>query len=260
MNYFSHGQWVAAPLEESDLEVLAADSFVVDQGHAVGFRRHLDRFRQAVEDSGAKAGDDLDSFLDQAIAEIPLTGRWFPRIDLVTNSDATWWRYHHRAAPPTETKVRLAVAPHDPREKPWRKGPDLKRMGQLRESVADIADEALIVSGDGTVVEGAYSSIVVIDPQRREASITPREHLRIPSVTEQIVTECLTSEGFSVSEQAHTIESLAGHEVWILSALHGIRVATEIHGGPALKVDMARRDTFQPLWLSQAEAIDAWSG
>lgn len=257
MNYFSHGQWVAAPLEESDLEVLAADSFVVDESQAVGFSRHLDRFRQAVEDSPVKVGDHLERFLGQALAEIPLTGRWFPRIDLVTDSEATWWRYHHRVAPTLETSVRLAVASHDPREKPWRKGPDLKRMGQLRESVADIADEALIVSADGAVVEGAYSSIVVIDPHRREASITPRQYPRIPSVTEQIVAESLMSEGFDISETAHTIESLADHEVWVLSALHGIRVATEIHGGPALSVNVDRRETFQGLWLTHAEPITA---
>jgi hypothetical protein len=43
---------------------------------------------------------------------------------------------------------------------------------------------------------------------------------------------------------------------WVLSALHGIRVATAIVDGPPLEVNMDRRDHFQELWREYDYPLD----
>jgi branched-subunit amino acid aminotransferase/4-amino-4-deoxychorismate lyase len=117
-------------------------------------------------------------------------------------------------------------------------------MAQLRMDVSHVADEALILSPDGIIVEGAYSAIVVIDAEEGEFSITPSKYPRIESVTEQLVCELARDEHFDVIKRTHTISDLEGKEVWVLSALHGIRAATEIVGGPSLAINMERRAEF----------------
>ena len=247
LNYFSNGEWVDSPENESGLEVLAADSFVLDDGDIVGFPRHRERFFAAVVDAGVDDTEAFDDFVERCLLWFPREGRWFPRLDVVTNGDSTWFRYHHRLARVASNTAILAVAPADTREVPWRKGPDLERMAALRASVSHLADEALILSEDGVVVEGAYSAIVVIDSDAGQFCVTPSKYPRIDSITEQIVSECVRDDHFEVIKRAHTVSELEGKEVWVLSALHGIRVATSIVDGPPLEVNMDRRDHFHEL-------------
>ena len=247
LNYFADGEWVDPPENEEGLEVLAADSFVLDEGDIVGFPRHKERFFAAVVDAGVDDTDAFDDYVERCVVWFPREGRWFPRLDLVTNGTQRWFRYHHRLAPAQQVSAKLAVAEADTRRVPWRKGPDLERMAELRASVSHHADEALIRSPDGVIVEGAYSAIVVIDSDAGQFCLTPSKYPRIDSITEQIVTECVRDDHFEVIKRAHTLNELEGKEVWVLSALHGIRVATEIANGPALEVNRDRRDHFQEL-------------
>ena len=149
----------------------------------------------------------------------------------------------------------LAIAADDTRKVPWRKGPDLLRMGRLREEVSVYgADEALIVSDDDTIVEGAYSSVVVWRDDST-VTITPRAYPRIPSVTESVLTELLRASNVSVVEDRHTVSELEGHEVWIVSALHGIRLVERIVDGPPLAINHVRRDQCQEMWSKSAVPI-----
>jgi len=242
-NYFQDGEWVDPPVDEDALEVLAADSFVVDDSLIVGFPRHRERFYAACVDAGVDDSDAFHDFVERSMLWFPREGRWFPKLDLVTNGAENWFRYHHRIAPAPQDTARLALATQDTRHVPWRKGPDLARMAQVRAEVSDVADEAVILSPEGIIIEGAYSSIVVIDPEG-EFSITPPHYPRIDSVTEQLVRELIHDEHWDVIKRAHTVAELEGKEVWVLSALHGIRIATDIVGGPPLVVNMERRNEF----------------
>jgi hypothetical protein len=256
-NYFQDGEWVDPPVDEDALEVLAADSFVVDESLIVGFPRHRERFFAACVDAGVDNSEAFDDFVDRSMLWFPREGRWFPRLDVVTDGHEHWYRYHHRIAPPRQDTARLAVAKSDTRQVPWRKGPDLERMAQLRMHVSQVADEALILSADGIIIEGAYSAIVVIDADEGEFSLTPAKYPRIESVTEQLVSELARDEHFDVIRRTNTVAELEGKEVWVLAALHGIRVATEIVGGPPLVVNMGRRNDFQERLREYEYPLDA---
>jgi len=247
LNYFANGEWVDPPEDGTRLEVLAADSFVLDNGDIVGFPRHRERFFAAVVDAGVDDTEAFDDFVERCLLWFPREGRWFPRLDVVTNGDATWFRYHHRLAPAESQTTTLAIAPADTREVPWRKGPDLERMAALRASVSHLADEALILADDKVVVEGAYSAIVVIDSDAGQFCLTPSKYPRIDSITEQIVSECVRDDHFEVIKRSHTLSELEGKEVWVLSALHGIRVARALSRGREVEVSLAHRGHFQEL-------------
>ena len=257
LNYFANGEWIDPPNNSSPLEVVAADSFVVDQGKAVGYDRHLARFAAAITDAGFSLDAELAEFVSRCEMWIPREGRWFPRFDLVTSPEDHYFRYHHRLAPAQQDSASLIVAPSDTRLVPHRKGPDLERMGDLRWwAYSRGAQEALILSPDGIVVEGAYSAIAVIDPDTDDIAITPQTFPRIPSVTEEIVRGLAEEEGLEVVEKAHTVGQLEGKEVWVLSALHGIRLATDIVAGPALLREEQRRNHFQARLERLAQRLD----
>lgn len=246
LNYFANGEWIDPPNNSNPLEVVAADSFVVDQGKVIGYDRHLSRFAEAITDAGFSLEVELAEFISRCEMWIPREGRWFPRFDLVTSPEGHYFRYHHRLAPAQQDSASLIVAPSDTRLVPRRKGPDLERMGALRWwAYSRGAQEALVLSPEGIVVEGAYSAIAVIDHVSNEFAITPKSFPRIPSVTEDVVRTLADEAGFGVVENTHTIAQLEGKEVWILSALHGIRIATDILDGPTLVRDDSLRNDFQ---------------
>ena len=258
LNYFANGEWIDPPNNSSPLEVVAADSFVVDQGKTVGYDRHLARFAAAITDAGFSLDAELAEFVSRCEMWIPREGRWFPRFDLVTSPEDHYFRYHHRLAPAQQDSASLIVAPSDTRLVPHRKGPDLDRMGDLRWwAYSRGAQEALILSPDGIVVEGAYSAIAVIDPDTHELALTPRSFTRIPSVTEDIVRTLAGDEGLRVVEKPHTLAQLEGKEVWVLSALHGIRVGTSILDGPELARNEERRELLQERWQQEAQSLPA---
>jgi hypothetical protein len=74
---------------------------------------------------------------------------------------------------------------------------------------------------------------------------------RIPSVTERLVTDAAIAEGVPVRAVRAHPRDLDGAELWVLSALHGLRVATEWVGGPSLTVDAGRADRGRA-WLETA--------
>ena len=257
LNYFADGEWIDPPNNSSPLEVVAADSFVVDQGRVIGYDRHLARFTAAVKDAGFSLDEELAEFISRCEMWIPREGRWFPRFDLVTSPEGHYFRYHHRLAPAQQETASLIVAPSDTRLVPHRKGPDLERMGDLRWwAYSRGAQEALILSPEGIVVEGAYSAIAVIDHGRNEFAITPKSFPRIPSVTEGVVRTLAEEADLGVVEDTHTISQLEGKEVWVLSALHGIRIATEVVDGPTLVTNDSLRNQLQTALESLAQPVD----
>ena len=236
-------------------ETLVAESWRVESGEAVALSRHRTRFC----DSAIKHGLDsatLDAFWDLVMATIPREGSWFPRVEVGATPGGPTLRYRERPAPEWLSDAVVARAEHDPRTTPLTKGPDLDALMALRRSVAHTgATEALIFSPEGTIVEGAYSTIVMIPPGGHELRIVPRTVPRIPSVTEAVITDIATRRGVAVVEAHSTLNDCEGSGLWVLSALHGIRVANGFPGGPQLSADMARRDEWQARWWETREPL-----
>jgi branched-subunit amino acid aminotransferase/4-amino-4-deoxychorismate lyase len=87
------------------------------------------------------------------------------------------------------------------------------------------ADEAILLNSKGEIAEGALSSLVW---WRGDVLYAPDDTIPwLPSVTRQLVLEVANQSGVEVRLEAAKPESLIGCEVWLLGALHGIRVVTE---------------------------------
>lgn len=234
--------------------VLVADSWRVEEGEAVGLNRHRERFLRSVREHSAIEQASLDTFWSAMVAELPRHGSWFPRVELVSTPGGPTLRYRQRPAPEWSKSVVLALTSNDPRTTPLTKGPDLEALLAVRQSVASSgATEALITASDGTLVEGAYSSLLVWAEDHLVA--IPAEFPRIPSVTEAIIREIAVARAISVAEQTLVREDLEDREVWIVSALHGIRLVESIVGGPTLKTVPGRRDRWQDLWWDSREPL-----
>lgn len=247
--------------------LLAADSWRVIDGRVRGLERHLARFAASVR----PYRDDVDGFLEQVVAALPREGDGFPRVELrargirspletTTNATgtanasapATGLSLRLRPTPPTAREVVVATAPHDPRTQPLTKGPDLDALQRLRTAVQPLgAGEAIIVD-DGLIVEGAYSGLLWWSP--RGTLVQPSPALaRIPSVTTALILEAAARDGVAIEAADARPDDLAGCELWVLSALHGLRVATGWIDGPTLVAEPGRADRGRR-WLDEALA------
>ncbi|MCJ0702519.1 aminotransferase class IV [Frigoribacterium faeni] len=144
----------------------------------------------------------------------------------------------------------LATAAHDPRVSPLVKGPDLVALGRVRDEARSRgADEAVVLSGDGHVVDGAWSSIVW---WRGDALCLPSDDLpRLPGVTVRTLATLAAVMGVDVLHEHARPDELSGFEVWTTSALHGIRIATGWVDGPS----PAEQPGRLALWRSRLDAL-----
>jgi branched-subunit amino acid aminotransferase/4-amino-4-deoxychorismate lyase len=92
------------------------------------------------------------------------------------------------------------------------------------------ADEAVIVSPEGHIVEGSTTSILWWEGGA--LCLVDRSLPRIPSTAERTVVALATALGIEVEERLARPEHLDGREVWVVNALHGIRIVTAWHAGP----------------------------
>ena len=138
--------------------LLAADSWLVADGRARAVERHWARFSATCREHGV-APAALAAFRAEVEGALPARGRWFPRVELPADRELA---LDLRPAPPREPTVVAWVADvPDPRVAPRRKGPDLERLGALRErAAAHGAGEAVIADADGRLLEGAYTSLL----------------------------------------------------------------------------------------------------
>jgi len=234
--------------------VLLADSWRVTDGTAIGLHHHRDRF---LASAAGLLGEptEAQAFWAAALELLPGEGDWFPRIEVRSRPEGAQFSVHVRPTPPTTTEVVVATAPHDPRIQPRIKGPDLESLLRLRALVQPSgAGEAIILSPTAEIVEGAYSSLVwwrngVLHCV--EASVP-----RIPSVTERVLLDAARGDGVTVRAALAHPADLEGAELWVLSALHGVRVATEWIAspggrGPRLSVEPGRAARGRA-WLESA--------
>lgn len=206
--------------------VQVIDSWLVDEGRVRGLDRHAGRFCAACERFSGPGAQQTYQFLRAVAESLPVRGRWFPRVELVTTGARTRLRLWLRLAPPLNRTVRLWMATEpDRRQAPGTKGRDLDYLASLRATAAKRgADEALLVSPQGRVLEGASTSIVW---WRAETLCVPPLGPLLPGITRTLLCELARAAGHPIVIESPTVSDLASVPVWTLNALHGIRPVTE---------------------------------
>lgn len=220
-------RWTGSGLElldycdATETTLVAADSWLTSDGRTLGLDLHRQRFLEAVPAAA--------EFWEAAIAAVPRAGDWFPRVEAHDNGRLL---FRLRSAPERTRSVVLAThRGEDPRTQPEVKGPDLDAMRRLRATAQkEGADETIITTPEGYVVEGAYSAIawwrgaILCTP--------PAEFARIDSVTARSLVTLATALGVDTHEEAVTPAELDGTEIWALNALQGARIVTRWIDGP----------------------------
>ncbi|GAA2780568.1 aminotransferase class IV [Saccharopolyspora taberi] len=211
--------------------LLVAESWLIDNGAVRAIERHWQRFAHGCAEATHFASGALTKFWTQTLAAMPRAGRWFPRIE-VAHGPEQRMRLRLRPAPTTAGDLRVWISDSpDPRLFPQRKGPDLQRLLDLRERAAEHgAEEALITTLEGTVIEGARSSVMWWEGDR--LCFPARDLPLLPAVTSKLVREIAGVHGHPVAYRRVNVSDLDGREVWFTSALNGIRPVTEWVGAP----------------------------
>jgi branched-subunit amino acid aminotransferase/4-amino-4-deoxychorismate lyase len=234
----------------TDTAIEVADSWFVTEGTALALGLHRARFLGSMA-KDARLATGADAFWEAAVALIPREGDWFPRVELQRRPGAVQLVFRLRSAP--ERSNHLAVASWDgadPRTAPRTKGPDLAAMLRIRTAVQPLgAGEAVILTAEGYLVEGAYSGLlwwrgdILCGP--------PAGFDRVDSVTVRSVLTLATALGVETYEEAVTPPEVDGTELWSLSALHGIRIVTEWIDGP----DLAQLPGRLSTWRARLDAL-----
>lgn len=200
--------------------LLVADSFLVADGTVRGLELHRRRFTSSCTAYGVEAGD----FWDESVGRIPREGSWFPRFEL---QDGGRLELRIRPAPALADpayECRLVARP-DLRTNPRVKGPDLELLGDLKARAAAEtgADEVLLVDADGTALEAAYSAILWWEGNT--LCVPPSDRPVLPSVTAHLLRQLAHTHGIQVAERPRHARELAGRQIWLANALHGLRPA-----------------------------------
>lgn len=250
-------QWhngVLEPLEHCDMTAAVmevADSWLVVDGLTLALDAHRSRFMTSIPRHRYLETDPA-AFWDAAVALIPREGAWFPRVELHSRLlGGPRLVFRLRTAPDRTRSLVLATwTGKDPRKTPLVKGPDLERLLGVRTTVQKLgADEAVILSPDGYVVEAAYSALlwwrgeILCGP--------PAEFDRVRSVTAGSVLALASALGIDTHEEAVTPAELDGTELWAMNALQGIRIATRWVDGPAL----AEKPGRLTQWRARLDAL-----
>lgn len=236
--------------DPNQTSVLAADSWLVTDGTALAIDLHRERFSSAVDQQSAGTVD-ATAFWDAALEEIPREGDQFPRVELQTYRDGMRLVARQRTAPRLGSTVTLATHEGaDPRTRPLIKGPASDALLRARTAAqARGADEAVLLSEDGFVAEGAYSAIVWW--KGNTLCLPSREIPRVDSVTVRSVAALATALGVELHYESARPDQLGHLEIWALSALHGIRLVTRWIDGPTAAAEPGRLQ----LWRSRLHRL-----
>ena len=224
-------------------ELLAADSWLVDEGRVRAVERHWARFSATCSEHGVEP-EALAALRADVELALPARGRWFPRVELREDGELA---FRVRPAPPREPTVVAWVADvPDPRRAPRRKGPDLEALAGLRERAqAHGAGEAVLCDADGHLLEGAFTSLLWWEGDT--LWVVPDDAPILPGITRSLLLDLAGERGTSVAQRRPALHELAGCETWLVSALHGIRAVTRWAGGGPPAGDTPRAATWQRL-------------
>ncbi|WP_382307117.1 aminotransferase class IV [Herbiconiux sp. UC225_62] len=252
--------WADGALVERGLrphdELLVADSWYVSaSGRVRAIDTHRERFLAGVDEAAAVTRADAEAFWGAAIGRLRAfrSGALFPRVELarITEDPAVVeLRLRVRVAPRLrETAVLATHEGPDPRRVPRTKGPDLERLLALRATAQENGADEVVLLHDGYVVDGSSSALLW---WRGETLVAPASDLaRVPSVTARSIRLIATATGTRVVEERARPADLAGCELWVVSALHGISVVEVWIDGPVLEVRPSRAAT----WRKRLDAL-----
>lgn len=218
--------------------VRIVDSWLVQDGRTRKLASHAHRFVSACAAAFSLPPTSTSEFFHAAAARIPDRGDWFPRVELAVVAGSPRLQLWVRRAPPRGDRVRLWISDGpDRRICPAVKGIDLEWLTELHGLAHSAgADESLILSPDGRVLEGSTTSVL----WWRGSTLCvppPTPHL-LAGVTRQTLCDAVAADGGRVVLEDVTPADLDGLEVWAVNALHGIRpvtawVGSQIRPGPA---------------------------
>jgi branched-subunit amino acid aminotransferase/4-amino-4-deoxychorismate lyase len=230
---------------DAGAELAAAESWLVCDGRVRGLDLHWRRLERGC----AEAGIVPDLTRAAVEAALPPGGRWFPRVEVGADGRAGLVM---RPAPPREPEaVAWIFDGPDPRRAPRRKGPDIGRLGGLRaEAVRRGAGEALLRDDDGRLLEGAYTSLLWWEGEVLCA--VPDDAPILDGVTRRLLLRLAAADGIEARYRRPAPNELAGREVWLTSALHGIRAVTASGAPGCLRAGPAPR---APAWQRRLEAL-----
>lgn len=239
--------------EVVETELLAADSFLVEDGRALALGLHRSRFAETAREQGFADAASLDAFWEAGVAELPSDGDWFPRFELVRAREALRLRFRLRTAPERMPSLVVATAEGDPRQVPHLKGPDIDRLSALRQRAQRVgAQEAVLLDG-GRVTDGATTALLW---WRGGTLYAPPFSLpRVDSVAARTVRGIAAALGVPVEEEAVRPSELYGAVLWAVNALHGIRPVTSWVDGPALAADPGRTDAWRARFAALARPL-----
>ncbi|MFJ8001047.1 aminotransferase class IV [Streptomyces sp. NPDC096310] len=227
----------------------AADSWLVTGGRVRALARHRERFLRACAETVELPHGQLAAFWQDMTAALPREGAWFPRVELAPPGRTPLLRLRLRAAPPLTSQVRVwAQGQPDPRTVPRRKGPDLDTLAEVRRrAAAHGADEALLTSASGLVLEAAYSSVMWWE---EDTLCVPSPALPVlAGVTTAVIRERARRARIPFVACERTVADLEGREVWLVNALHGIRPVTAWTGRPMRAGEATRAPEWRE-WLA----------
>jgi branched-subunit amino acid aminotransferase/4-amino-4-deoxychorismate lyase len=241
-----------------ETELLAADSFLVQDGRVLALGLHRGRFAESAREQGFASERELEAFWEAGLAALPGEGAWFPRFEVVRARDALRLRFRLRPAPPLTSSVIVATADGDPRRSPHLKGPDIDALSALRQRVQRRgAQEAVILDG-GHVSDGTSTALLW---WRGDALFAPPLSLpRVDSVAARTVRGIAAALGVPVEEEAVRPAELGGAVLWAVNALHGIRAVTAWVDGPALAQDAARTEAWRARFAALAREVPGVRG
>ena len=225
--FWSYSSERLVPLSDPpEFELSVADSFLVHDGLVRSIDSHLERFRASIFDEVSLS--QLQGCFEAVRQQLPLEGNWFPRIEYREQAAVGERLYlQNRPAPElTETATLWTYPEHDPRVSPKTKGPDLAVGMQLRRT-ANLhgADEAVLLSDDGFIADGALSSIMW---WRGGVLYGPDDSTNwLPGVTRDLAFQLALQAGYEIGTERARPSDLAGLEVWNLSSTQGIRGVTK---------------------------------
>ena len=206
-----------------NLPILVADSLLVSEGKVRSLDKHLVRFMKQTSLKAPALLPDLPEFLFKFIELVPRTGNQFPRLEI--QSDLSL-KVQIRPAPELTQTVTLWTYPEpDPRVDLSVKGPELQLGAEIRDKAKEHgADEAILLTKDGFISEGALSSLVWWDD---ETLVAPNDEIPwLESVTRQEIFEIAQNLVIQTKQLNAKPEDLINKEVWLLSSLQGIRTVT----------------------------------
>ncbi len=228
--------------------VRVADSWRHADGRLRRVDLHQDRFSRGVREV---AGIDPSVFMEAALALVPDSGEWFPRVRLVRESLV----FDLRPGPVRRRHASVQVlAPGDPRSSPRVKGPDLELSAQLIARARELgAEEVLVRDEGGTVLEAGFAALVWWDG---EDLCVPDPGLPVlASVTRALVEERARELGLSVRPVAARIEDLSHREAWLLSAYQGLRVVSSWVGADVCPGPPERAEQWRTWLDSQLQPL-----